>query len=178
MKKLIILLILSSAISNAEENIFDKMDEKIAVSTGIIKLTKSERMALSQWLKNTDKKPEKLSRKELKEEIKSELIAENQANKKREEEIIRQDKIKNMGFHKEQSTRENIHSFIVGEFKGWQGKNVFKLKNGQIWKQAERRSFYIPKRNDPKITIKPKLMGSWILYVDGFSRGVKVKRIK
>lgn len=178
MIKLLLLLILSSAISNASENIFDEMDKETSVSTGIIKLSQSERMALSQWLLNTEKKTKQISREKIKQEVKTELIAENQANKKQEAEIIRQNKIKNMGFRKEESTRDNIHSAIVGEFKGWQGRNIFKLENGQIWKQAESSSFYIPKRNNPDITIKPKSMNTWMLYVDGFGRGVRVKRIK
>jgi len=148
MKKLLSLLILSSVLAHASENIFDKMDQKTAVSTGIIKLSKQEQKALINWLNSTKK------------------------------EIVKQEKKKNMGFRKEESERENIHSTIVGEFNGWQGRNIFKLENGQVWKQSEKTSFYIPKRNNPKVTLKPKSMGSWILYVDGFGHGVKVKRIK
>jgi len=148
MKKLLSLLILPSVLAHASENIFDKMDQKTAVSTGIIKLSKQEQMALINWLDSTKK------------------------------EIVKQEKKKNMGFRKEESERENIHSSIIGEFNGWQGRNIFKLENGQVWKQSEKTSFYIPKRNNPKVTLKPKSMGSWMLYVDGFGHGVKVKRIK
>ncbi len=178
MKKLNILLLIIISPVFAGNNIFDKMDKETAVTTGVYKLSQSERAALLEWLNNSDKKTEEVSRKQIKQQVKSEIIAETKQNKAIKEEIIRQDKIKNMGFSKEESEREEIHSSIIGEFKGWQGKNIFKLANGQIWKQAEKTSFYIPKRSNPKITIKPKSLRTWALYVDGFGRSVKVKRIK
>lgn len=178
MKKLNILLLIIIFPVFAGNNIFDKMDKETAVTTGIYKLSQSERIALIEWLNNSDKKIEEVSKEQIKQQVRSEIIAENKQNEVIKEEIIRQDKIKNMGFSREESEREEIHSSIIGEFKGWQGKNTFKLANGQVWKQAEKTSFYIPKRTDPKVTIKPKSFLTWALYVDGFSRGVKVKRVK
>lgn len=178
MKNLLLTLLLSPILVTASEEIFNEMDKETIVTTGIYKLSQSELTALTAWLNDSSNNNEKISREKIKKQVKTELIAENKENKIREEEIVRQEKKRNMGFRKEESERENIQSSIVGEFKGWQGKNIFKLENGQIWKQSERGNFYIPKRNDPKITIKPKSMGSWMLYVDGFGRGVKVKRIK
>ncbi len=179
MKKLnILLLVIIISPALAGNNLFDKMDKETAVTTGIYKLSESERAALIEWLNNSDEKTENVSKEQIKQQVRSEIIAENKQIEIIKEEIIRQEKTKNMGFSKEESEREEIHSSIVGEFKGWQGKNIFKLANGQIWKQAERASFYIPKRTNPKITIKPKSLKTWALYVDGFGRGVKVKRIK
>ncbi|MCF6320102.1 MAG: hypothetical protein L3J83_12650 [Proteobacteria bacterium] len=178
MKKLNILLIIIISPVFADSNIFDKMDKETAVTTGIYKLSQSERTALLEWLNDSEKKVEGVSKEQVKQKIRSGIIAENKQNEIIKEEIIRQEKTKNMGFSKEESEREEIHSSIVGEFKGWQGKNIFKLANGQIWKQAEKTSFYIPKRTNPKVTIKPKSLRTWALYVDGFGRGVKVKRIK
>ncbi len=143
-----ILLLIVTLPVFANKVVFDKMNKETAVTTGIYKLSDSEKQALSNWINRSEKK------------------------------AIKKHKVKNMGLVKEESERENIHSEIIGEFNGWQGKNVFKLANGQIWKQSERTSFYIPKRTNPKITVKPKSMRSWMLYVDGFGRGVKVKRIK
>ena len=162
----------------ASNNIFDKMDKETSVTTGIHKLSQEELIELSQWIENKNINNQSKSREVLKQKIRAEIVEEELQDKVVEEEIIKKDKIKNMGFRKEESEREEIHTAIMGEFKGWQGKNVFKLENGQVWVQAERSSFYIPKRSNPKITIKPKSMNSWMLYADGFGRGVKVKRIK
>jgi hypothetical protein len=148
MKNIALLSLLLPILSFAKEDLFDNMDEKTSVSTGIYKLSEAEKKALLQWLDNSEKK------------------------------VIAEEKKKQMGFRKEESNRVEIHSAIIGEFNGWKGKNIFKLENGQIWKQAEKTSFYIPKRKNPKITIKPKSMGTWVLFVDGFGRSVRVKRIK
>lgn len=129
-------------------DVFDNMDEKTAVTTGINKLSPKERTELLKWLDGSREK------------------------------IVKQEKKKNMGFENTNKDREEIHSSIVGEFNGWHGKSVFKLENGQVWKQAENNNFYVPKRTNPDITIKPKLMGAWTLFLDGYSRGVQVRRIK
>ena len=134
--------------SFAAADLFKDMDKETLQKTGINKLTQSEKQALSDWLNGTKEK------------------------------IIKEDKKKFMGFKREESQREEIKSSVIGEFNGWKGKNIFKLENGQVWAQAEKTTFYIPKRTNAKITIKPKSMGTWMLYVDGFGRGVKVKRIK
>ena len=148
MKKNIILLILLSSNVFSKENRFDKMDERTAISTGIYKLSDKEKVALLVWLEGSEK------------------------------EIIKKDKLKFMGFFREDSEREEINSSIIGEFNGWKGKTFFKLVNGQTWRQLDSSSYFIPKSNNPDITIKPKSMGSWVLYVKGVKKGVKVKRIK
>jgi hypothetical protein len=144
----LLILVFIPFFSLASGNLFKDMDEESLQRTGIDKLTESERVALTQWLNGSREK------------------------------IIKQNKKENMGFRTEESDRVDINSSIVGEFNGWRGKNIFTLENGQVWKQAEKTTFYIPTRNNPNITIQPKSMGSWMLYVDGFGRGVKVKRIK
>jgi hypothetical protein len=144
----LLILVFIPFFSQSSDNLFENMDKEELQKTGIEKLSESERIALTQWLNNSKEK------------------------------IIEEDKKDNMGFRKEESGREDINTTIMGEFNGWMGKNIFKLENGQIWKQVEKSTFYIPKRNNPKITIKPKSMDSWMLYVEGYGRGVKVKRIK
>jgi hypothetical protein len=172
MRNLLFLTLILPFSSYALEDIFSKMDEKTAVTTGIYKLSLAEKTALLNWLQSSQEvSREKIKqevRAEVKEEVKKEVVAEE----------VKKEKKRFMGFKREESEREPIKTNIIGEFNGWRGKNIFKLANGQVWKQSEKSSFYIPKRTNPAVTIKPKSMGSWQLYVDGFGRGVKVKRIK
>ena len=172
MRNLLIFTLILPFSSYALEDIFSTMDEKTAVTTGIYKLSSSEKTALLKWLQNSQNESREKIRQEVRAEVKKEVKKEVVA------EEIKKKKKRFMGFKREESERDDIKSSIIGEFNGWRGKNIFKLANGQIWKQVEKSSFYIPKRTNPKITIKPKSMGSWQLYVDGFGRGVKVKRIK
>ncbi len=168
MRNLLLLSLILPFASYALEDAFSTMDEKTAVTTGIYKLSSSEKKALLNWLQNSQEQTREKIKQEVRAEVKKEVIAEE----------VKKEKKRFMGFRREEAEREAIKSSIIGEFNGWRGKNIFKLANGQVWKQSEASTFYIPKRTNPNITIKPKSMGSWQLYVDGFGRGVKVKRIK
>ena len=74
--------------------------------------------------------------------------------------------------------REELQSRIVGKFSGWSGETEFELENGMVWKQKESDSFYIQAVENPVVTIKPGLFGSWRLSVEGYKSAVRVERIK
>lgn len=79
-------------------------------------------------------------------------------------------------FYPDEGDREEVRSRIDGEFTGWNGRTRFKLQNGQIWQQAESGSRESG-LNNPEVTIKPALMGSWLMHVRGCNCSVRVKRI-
>ena len=82
-------------------------------------------------------------------------------------------------FYPQESSREPVDAHIVGQFTGWYGQTVFTLDNGQQWQQAESASYQCGKFENPKVTIKPTLMGSWLMYVDPCrSQSLRVTRIK
>ena len=75
------------------------------------------------------------------------------------------------------STSSNIiESRIDGEFNGWTGDTLFKLLNGQIWKQAEYNYKYAYKYG-PKVTIVNTSSG-WLMTVEGVDKTIKVIRVK
>lgn len=64
-----------------------------------------------------------------------------------------------------------------GQFTGWSGGTLFKLDNGQVWKQSQSgRVSY--KKDRPEITIRRGAFGSYRLSVEGLNRTVRVKRVK
>ena len=72
---------------------------------------------------------------------------------------------------------DKIQSKIDGEFRGWSGKTIFKLQNGQVWKQSgEGKVFH--KAISPEVTITKGLLGGFRLHVKGLNSKVYVKRIK
>ncbi|TVR55140.1 MAG: hypothetical protein EA425_00870 [Puniceicoccaceae bacterium] len=75
------------------------------------------------------------------------------------------------------STPEVIESRILGRFTGWEGNTVFRLENGQVWRQAEPGVFYLP-RTDPVIRIEKGMLGAYFLRVDGQGTRVRVRRIE
>lgn len=81
-------------------------------------------------------------------------------------------------FYPESGARETVQAHIDGTFYGWRGKTVFKLDNGQEWRQAESGLFDARKMDSPAVKIKPMLLGSWLMYVDGCGCSVRVTRVK
>ena len=81
-------------------------------------------------------------------------------------------------FYPDTSARDTIESHIAGLFTGWRGHTIFKLDNGQEWKQAESGAYDAGKFQDPVVRIKPMLLGSWLMYVEGCGCSVRVQRVK
>lgn len=74
--------------------------------------------------------------------------------------------------------RTTIKSRIVGKFKGWDGQTVFRLENGMIWVQADKRKSFVKEIDNPVVYIEPGLFDSWRLHVEGQKADCKVKRIQ
>jgi hypothetical protein len=69
-----------------------------------------------------------------------------------------------------------IESNIDGEFKGWDGKTVFNLVNGQIWQQSTY-AYYYHYAYRPKVLIYLS-KGGLRLKVEGVNEIIDVKKIK
>ena len=64
---------------------------------------------------------------------------------------------------------------IDGEFNGWEGETVFKLMNGQVWKQSSY-AYHYSYKFMPKVTIYKSSYG-YKMKVDGDSETVDVEQI-
>lgn len=81
-------------------------------------------------------------------------------------------------FYPDESSRDVVEGHIAGLFTGWRGKTLFRLDNGQEWRQAESGSYDAGNFTNPAVRIKPMLLGSWLMYVEGCGCSVRVQRIK
>ena len=87
-------------------------------------------------------------------------------------------------FGKEQVEPERmdrIEAHLVGTFNGWSGSTVFRLDNGQVWRQLKNYAKpYTPRAPivEPKVTIERGALGSYKLRFEGINRVVLVKRVK
>ncbi len=72
----------------------------------------------------------------------------------------------------------DVVSKLVGNFSGWDGNTVFKLENGQIWKQAEGGEFSVPELENPLVTIERGAFNAWRLSVEGYGKRIRVERIQ
>ncbi len=94
------------------------------------------------------------------------------------------DEVRNSEFGAEQIEAPPIdflEARLVGDFKGWTGKTVFTLDNGQVWRQTKNYiQDYTPRDPvpTPKVTISKGMMGSYNLQVEGVKRIVQVRRVK
>ena len=70
-----------------------------------------------------------------------------------------------------------IKTRIAGAFNGWDGDTVFRLENGQVWKQRlEGRWSY--HAESPEVELHKNLMGFWVLKVVEADKAIGVKRLQ
>ncbi len=74
-------------------------------------------------------------------------------------------------------TIDSIKSRIDGEFRGWTGKTIFKLQNGQVWIQRIRGKSFM-RLNNPEVMITRNILGYYKITVVETGRSIGVKRIK
>ena len=74
--------------------------------------------------------------------------------------------------------RKKLESRIVGSFSGWSGNTQIKLANGQVWQQIGSESWMCQTVQNPKVTIKPMILGSWLIYVQGCGQSVRVQPVR
>lgn len=74
--------------------------------------------------------------------------------------------------------RSTVASTLVGSFSGWDSHTRLSLANGQLWQVSESGSWSCQSLKNPKVTIKPMLLGSWLAYIQGCSNSVRVERVR
>jgi len=74
-------------------------------------------------------------------------------------------------------TPTQIKSKLVGEFRGWDGKTVFRLDNGQVWRQRVGGKYRSPRRTNPEVIVEKGRFGYYLKIVES-GRTVAVKRVR
>jgi hypothetical protein len=89
-----------------------------------------------------------------------------------------QDNARDFGFDDRQSgSAQEIQSRYDGQFTGWSGNTLFRLENGQVWKQAQ--SGRVSARvAHPTVTIKRTALGSYRMNVEGLGESIRVERVR
>jgi len=73
---------------------------------------------------------------------------------------------------------EALESQIDGEYRGWSGKTLFRLQNGQVWQQNDSTTRVDSTRLSPKVRIYPGMLGAYWMEIEGVKQRVKVKPVK
>lgn len=70
-----------------------------------------------------------------------------------------------------------IETHIDGDFEGWEGETVFKLTNGQIWRQVDY-AYRYHYAFQPSVLIYQSRFGGWKMKVDGVDDAIGVERLR
>jgi hypothetical protein len=70
-----------------------------------------------------------------------------------------------------------IESSIPGNFEGWYPNAVIRLANGQIWQISDGSTRRVYK-NNPKVTIRRAMLGSFFLEIEGENNAPRVRRVQ
>lgn len=132
-------------------------------AAGLDKLDAAELATLNRWLQGKV------------EAAASQAVAEvrEQAREEGRQEVIK----KNRGFF-DFGSSEPIESSVQGEFRGFSQGRHYTLANGQEWEQVDATHYAGPRKLDPKVSMRPGVMGVWYMKVDGVNVQPKVRRTK
>ncbi len=72
-----------------------------------------------------------------------------------------------------------MESRIDGKFTGWEGRTVFRLKNGQQWQVANPgEGYWCPAMMNPRVRITPSSLGGYWMVIEAVELRVRVKLVK
>ena len=146
-------LIATSAIAKEFSSVEEQMSSREFKAAGLEKLSPEELAALNAWIRT------------------------NQPTGSTGMYDRAADDRKRIGFG-DSDAREDISSNIIGDFKGFGNGTIIKLENGQIWQVTDGELTGIKALSNPKVSIRPGLIGGWRLQVEGYNSVAKVKRIQ
>jgi hypothetical protein len=63
-----------------------------------------------------------------------------------------------------ETKQDRVTAIVLGRFDGWSGNTVFKLDNGQVWRQARPGTYYFKARENVAVVLY-KGPGSWRLRI-------------
>lgn len=77
----------------------------------------------------------------------------------------------------QEGDKSEIVTTIPGHFTGWEGRTVFELANGQVWRQTTGGSHRFSVE-DPTVVIYPVSFGGWRLRLEEGGPSIGVERVK
>lgn len=132
-------------------------------AAGLDKLNAAELATLNRWLQGKV------------EAATTEAVAavREEAREEGRQEVI----VKNRGFF-DFGSNEPISGVLQGKFRGFGKGRIYVLDNGQQWEQTDATSISGVRKQSPKVSISPGVMGVWYLKVEGVNTQPKVRRTK
>lgn len=146
---------LPAAAQDATAPIEQQMSSEEFRAAGLHKLDPAELASLNRWLGNT-----------VREEA-------QRVSQQTEERVARE----RQGFRSGRDD-EKIEARIQGNFEGFGKGRLYRLDNGQVWRQTDAASLAGVRGGDIEVTIAPGIFGAWYMQVEGYNTRAKVERVE
>lgn len=162
----------------AAESFVSQLTPEERRAAGLDQLTPAQQQALDTLAARFATEGARLTEARIREEAKVEV-----ANARAEAKVQMETEVKKReeaiaGLEGSQRDTRVIATKIKGPFKGWAGRTLFTLENGQQWVQTDASDIYwLPLQPGPDVEIRPAGLGSWKLHLQPNGRWVRVKRV-
>lgn len=144
----------SAADKNNPPNVQSLMTPEDYAASGLDKLSDAEREHLSEWVERYREGA-----------VVGPVVHKKQSQMTEEEKV------------EDKKVREAvIVAKVVPSFKGWTGKTIFRLDNGQLWQQRQNGKLLYD-GSDSTVTISRNVMGKYVLKHEDTGRGIGVMRV-
>ena len=171
-------------LGSESDNIESVMSEEERLQSGVDTLTAEQRKFLYNWLKeNYGRRTESaVARTTADKQSKStEQPAKLEATPEAiEAEVDRRVAAKladNRASEKKPASDSSFEARLTGNFTGWSGKTVFRLDDGQVWRQRSAAN-YRHRGTDVRVKFKKNWMGGWEMTVVSSGKTVLVSKVK
>jgi hypothetical protein len=161
----------------------DMMSPEERQKSGVDTLTAEQRQFLSEWLlENYTRNPAKVvSSPATAPDTSPQQAASNEATADTiEAEIDRRVAARladNRASEKKPASDSSFEARLTGNFTGWSGKTVFRLDDGQVWRQRSAAN-YRHRSTDMRVKFKKNWMGGWEMTVVSSGKTVLVSKVK
>ncbi|MAS22006.1 MAG: hypothetical protein CMN49_03620 [SAR116 cluster bacterium] len=161
----------------------DMMSPEERQKSGVDTLTAEQRQFLSEWLlENYARNPAKVvSSPATAPDTSPQQAASNEATADTiEAEIDRRVAARladNRASEKKPASDSSFEARLTGNFTGWSGKTVFRLDDGQVWRQRSAAN-YRHRGTDMRVKFKKNWMGGWEMTVVSSGKTVLVSKVK
>ena len=172
------------ALASESDNIESVMSTEERLKSGVDTLTAEQRQFLNNWLeenygrrtesavaRTTADKPSESTEQPAKLKATPEAI---------EAEVDRRVAAKLADKRESEKAKQPDSAFearLTGDFTGWTGKTIFKLDNGQVWRQRSSAN-YRHSGSDRRVTFKKNWMGGWEMTVVSSGKTVLVRKVQ
>ena len=172
------------ALASESDNIETVMSAEERLKSGVETLTAEQRQFLNNWLKeNYDRRTDNVVTRTAADEqsASTEQPVKLEATPEAiEAEVDRRVAAKLADKGESEKTKQSNSAFearLTGDFTGWTGKTIFKLDNGEVWRQRSSAN-YRHRGSDRRVTFKKNWIGGWEMTVVSSGKTVLVRKVQ